>query len=363
MPATSTVSRAVPELVSVNCCAPLVVANTCSPKSWPAGLKLAHGAGGSSSRPIRSPIVSVNHTLPSGPAVIPWSLLWALIPLLNSVTVPLGVIRPIRWWSSSVNHRLPSEPAAIPTGLLSVVIRPLNSVMAPLGVIRPIRSLDCSVNHTLPSRPVVIPKGRLWAVGIGYSVMAPSGEIRPIRPPKYSVNHTLPSGPAVIWSGPPPVVIPLLNTVVVPDGVIRPIRPPKMSVNHRLPSEPAAIPGRSPPSAVVPLLNSVMVPDGVIRPIRPPSDELPSVNHRLPSGPVATPNGPLSGERANSVMSPGAADTGPAPITCNAPNPTASPASNRAYRCRPTPRRDAARALIIIPRSNLSGDEDRQGAR
>src|SRR5882757_8755476 len=362
MPATSTVSRAVPELVSVNCCAPLVVANTCSPKSWPAGLKLAHGAGGSSSRPIRSPIVSVNHTLPSGPAVIPWSLLWALIPLLNSVTVPLGVIRPIRWWSSSVNHRLPSEPAAIPSGslpevipllnsvtapvrvirpirprpsanhklpsepaaipngLLSVVIPLLTSVMAPLGVIRPIRSLDCSVNHTLPSRPVVIPKGRLWAVGIGYSVMAPSGEIRPIRPPKISVNHRLPSGPA-------------------------------------------AISCRSPPSAVVPLLNSVMVPDGVIRPIRPPSDELPSVNHRLPSGPVATPNGPLSGERANSVMSPGAADTGPAPITCNVPNPTASPASNRAYRCRPTPRRDAARALIIIPRSNLSGDEDRQGAR
>jgi hypothetical protein len=47
-------------------------------------------------RPIRFPAGSVNHRLPSGPAVISAGLLFGLMPVENSVTAPLGVIRPMR---------------------------------------------------------------------------------------------------------------------------------------------------------------------------------------------------------------------------------------------------------------------------
>ena len=60
----------------------------------------------------------------------------------NSVTTPAVVMRPIRPLAS-VNHRLPSGPAVIPTGWRSTengaggAIG--NSVTTPSGVIRPIR--------------------------------------------------------------------------------------------------------------------------------------------------------------------------------------------------------------------------------
>ena len=38
------------------------------------------------------------------------------MPALNSVTTPAGVIRPIRLPLIPVNHRLPSGPAVMPQG-------------------------------------------------------------------------------------------------------------------------------------------------------------------------------------------------------------------------------------------------------
>src|SRR5271157_3784973 len=125
-------------------------------------------------RPIRSPLTSVNQRLPSGPAVISSGPLLGVMPALNSVTVPPGVIRPIRSPLASVNQRLPSGPAVIPRGSLLGVMPALNSVTVPPGVIRPIRSPENSVNQRLPSGPAVIPAGTLLSVGIATSLMAPT---------------------------------------------------------------------------------------------------------------------------------------------------------------------------------------------
>jgi hypothetical protein len=75
---------------------------------------------------------SANHTLPSGPSVIPFGLLPGNSPTVYSVTAPVGVIRPIAagtLWS--VNHTLPSAPAVIPYGLLPAPR--VNSVIEPRG--------------------------------------------------------------------------------------------------------------------------------------------------------------------------------------------------------------------------------------
>src|SRR5262249_44566976 len=71
------------------------------------------------------------------------------------------VIRPIRLPPGSVNHRLPSGPAVMPLGYARRLMPALNSVTTPSGVIRPIRSLaprslPRSVNQTLPSGPAVM---------------------------------------------------------------------------------------------------------------------------------------------------------------------------------------------------------------
>ena len=91
--------------------------------------------------------------LPSGPAVIP-SGKSLVMPVQNSVTWPVGVIRPIPP-NSSVNQRLPSRPAVISMGWLLGVMPARNSVTTPVGVIRPIAL--SSVNQMLPSGPAVIP--------------------------------------------------------------------------------------------------------------------------------------------------------------------------------------------------------------
>ena len=80
----------------------------------------------------------------------------AVMPALNSVTTPSGVIRPIRLPYRSVNHRLPSGPAVMPAGPAPAVMPALNSVTTPSGVIRPIRLPLNSVNHRLPSGPAVM---------------------------------------------------------------------------------------------------------------------------------------------------------------------------------------------------------------
>ena len=86
-------------------------------KSWVPG---GRDAG---SRPILLPYYSVNHSAPSGPAVM---------------------------------HRDALPPVGI-----------ANSVITPGGGDPPDLVAVCSVNHSAPSGPAVMPEGRLLAVGIG----------------------------------------------------------------------------------------------------------------------------------------------------------------------------------------------------
>jgi hypothetical protein len=73
----------------------------------------------------------------------------------NSVMVPVVVIRPIWLPLCSVNHSAPSGPAVMPKSpLLAVGI--VNSVMVPVVVIRPILLLLKSENHNAPSGPAVM---------------------------------------------------------------------------------------------------------------------------------------------------------------------------------------------------------------
>jgi hypothetical protein len=102
----------------------------------PAGERELGKGAGRRDPPIFAPVNSVNQRLPSGPAVMPKGLLLA-VGTVNSVTVPLVVIRPILLLLSSVNHNFPSGPVAMLTGSL-LAVRPVNSVTVPLVVICPI---------------------------------------------------------------------------------------------------------------------------------------------------------------------------------------------------------------------------------
>lgn len=74
------------------------------------------------------PFVSVNHSAPSGPAVI--RLGWLLgVGMLHSLITPAVVMRPMLLPFVSVNHSAPSGPAVIPSG----------SYWLSIGVLR-----DCS---------------------------------------------------------------------------------------------------------------------------------------------------------------------------------------------------------------------------
>src|SRR5260370_10716645 len=88
----------------------------------------------------------------------------------TSVMLRLGVMRPILFPPLSVNQTLPSGPAVIPSGeLLCVGVG--NVVMLPLGVMRPISLPPSSANQTLPSGPAVMPLGKLAGEN---SVMVPT---------------------------------------------------------------------------------------------------------------------------------------------------------------------------------------------
>ena len=69
----------------------------------------------------------MNHTLPSGPGVMP---LAAEVAVANSVTLPPGVIRPILVTPGSVNHRLPSGPVVIRAGAAEGVSPPSSTKLA-----------------------------------------------------------------------------------------------------------------------------------------------------------------------------------------------------------------------------------------
>ena len=81
-------------------------------------------------------------------------------------------MRPILLAPFSMNHSAPSGPAVMPMGELPAVGIG-NSVTTPAVVMRPILLATCSVNHSAPSGPAVMPPGLLLAVGIGNSLITP----------------------------------------------------------------------------------------------------------------------------------------------------------------------------------------------
>ena len=146
----------------------------------------------------------VYQRFPSGPAAIPIGSSLGGCGVGNSVMTPVGVIRPMLLRRCSVNHRLPSGPAVMPQGPLPAV-GVGNSAKTPAVVTRPILELSSSVNHRFPSGPAVIPRGSgsKWPRGMRNSVMTPAGVILPILSAyDPSVNHRFPSGPAVMPKGP-----------------------------------------------------------------------------------------------------------------------------------------------------------------
>src|SRR5215469_1250643 len=157
-----------------------------------------------SMRPTLLPGISVNHRFPSGPAVITRGCPPAVTG--NSVTAPVdGTSRATAPVGDavrrSVNHTSPSEPTATEVGLL-LVVGTVNSVIDPLRVICPTLLPRVSANQIDPSAPAVSPSGALPAVGIGYSATEPAAVMRPIAPALNSVNHMAPSAAATISPGP-----------------------------------------------------------------------------------------------------------------------------------------------------------------
>ena len=129
-----------------------------------------------------TPSRSVNQTLPSAPAAR-FSVL--ILPRVgaNSVTLPAGVIRAIFGSSAStLNHTLPSGPAVIPPMPLRGVMPAENSVTLPCGVMRATQPFDGSVNHTFPSGPAAMSRGPAPRVMPAENIVTfPSGVILPTR--------------------------------------------------------------------------------------------------------------------------------------------------------------------------------------
>ena len=100
--------------------------------------------------PIFPPPFSVNQTTPLA-ATSPVELLLA-VGVANSEIVPEVVIRPTLLLLVSPNHRLPSGPAVMPIGRAELVGM-VNSFSVPEVVNRPILLPIYSVNHRLPSGP------------------------------------------------------------------------------------------------------------------------------------------------------------------------------------------------------------------
>ena len=132
--------------------------------------------------PILLPTASVNHSAPSGPAVMPLGCCspWGRV---NSVMTPAVVIRPILLPVDSVNHSAPSGPAVMARGALVAVGMANSCDDARSGDPPDLVARCVSVNHSAPSGPAVMPMGLLVAVGTANSVMAPAVVIRPILLP------------------------------------------------------------------------------------------------------------------------------------------------------------------------------------
>src|SRR5215204_4755194 len=238
-----------------------------------------------------------------------------VIPCVNSVIVPSGMMRPTRSSLNCVNQTLPSGPAASLADGSSFGASE-NSVTVPAGVMRPMPSL--SVNQMLPSGPSAIEfgaaPGAIPAVKSGRSV--PAGVIRPIAPDPL-VNHRTPSGPATMSSGCPVVA----NCWKLPSlGRRRPIVSGPVSANQMFPSGPAAIPRGLP--AVVPAGNCVMPPAAVTLATL---LMLNSLTQRFPSAPAAMAPGSELRGRENWPMIPPSGRTlstrsGPSSVTNRFPS-------------------------------------------
>src|SRR3954468_23136652 len=150
-------------------------------------------------RPILSTAVSVNHMLPSGPAVMRLGCA-AAVGTEVSVTVPLLVILATLLPLSSVNHRLPSAPAAMPVGALAAVMPVENSVT---GVVSPevamlaILAVPDWANHVLPCGAVATPLGALLAAS-AVSWKGPGFFPLVIFVPPSWATHGWPSAPALM---------------------------------------------------------------------------------------------------------------------------------------------------------------------
>src|SRR5438552_12752349 len=118
---------------------------------------------------------------------------------------------------SSVNHTLPSGPAVTPVGR-ALEARPPYSTTVPVGVTRAIWSAVDSANQMLPSGPGAMPAGPLAAEGSAYSVTAPAGVTLPTWLLADSVSHMLPSGPPAIADGWLPAVGRTNSVIVGPDA-------------------------------------------------------------------------------------------------------------------------------------------------
>jgi hypothetical protein len=84
-------------------------------------------------RPIESLVRLVNHTPPSGPAVIPCGP--DTVGAVKLVTTPVGVTWPMVLVVSLANHRLPSGPATMPRG--PWMLASVYAVTTPVGVTLP----------------------------------------------------------------------------------------------------------------------------------------------------------------------------------------------------------------------------------
>ncbi len=108
-------------------------------------------------RPACLRLLSMNHTLPSGPAAMPHTSLPRWMPAENDVTTPAGVIRPTP--SRALNHMLPSGPAAIRTGELPAPAR--NSVtVAALAALAHALSAPASAAARVARRPLHDPNAK-----------------------------------------------------------------------------------------------------------------------------------------------------------------------------------------------------------
>ena len=103
------------------------------------------------------------------------------VGMVNSVMVPVGVIRPTLLPACSTNQMLPSGPSVMPTGALLAVGIVNSPTTTPAVLTSPILFPPRSVNQRLPLAPFAMSKGVLAAVGTGNSAIEAASNWRPSR--------------------------------------------------------------------------------------------------------------------------------------------------------------------------------------